>query len=604
MLNTDALNVLGTMRALLRSILLECPVPIPASSLEKDIEVASRRLESEGLPFVTTQLPRLGKAVDRALETGVLEPIPGFGQAHGSALPAFGQDVLRYLFEDDGTLRSVAEKQAEMIGAALRHLRTVCFFAYKLDTGYSSALEGSYEEAFIATDESLPGAADLADSSDLLEVAAYEVARLIGDIAPRAEELLPRHGPGAVAGGERDEEKYQFDVLPLKTVLASLSSLFFVNDRHRQSVSMDATLDLMRSRLAFVPKDSRGPRVIAIEPKELQWLQQAMRESLVPRIVDGTRGRINFSDQSVNADLALVSSKTRKFATLDMKDASDRVSLALAERVIPPSWMRMLHATRSETTELPSGGTVVLKKLSSMGSATTFPIEALIFWAVSVAAISQHKPGNRQWVRDHVYAYGDDIIVPREHAVHVMDALESVGLLVNRSKSFIDGFFRESCGMDAYYGVQVTPIRMKRLPPKGRSDVNAIAAACDLANRLDQEGYAIAAECLYRRVEAFIGPLPYGTPQSGFLHKHYSGSDAAAFQTSREERSYRWRMDRTLHRVQAKVWVVEKARRTTVLDGWSRLLRNLTQGSGDTPDQIVPTRARLTLRKTWRYVTR
>jgi len=595
--NTESLNVLRTISALLSAILEECPVPIPVNSLSRDLAVLNRRIEAEGLPFVLVRLAALGKAVDRALETGALEHVPGFGLAHCSTLPAFLQDVLRYVFCDDGTLVPVTSDCSEIVGRALRHIRTVCFFAYKLDVGQQWD-EEVVETSFVLTDESLPEELVIGPT---LSRAAEEAALLLGDVPP-VEEFTPRHGPGAVAGGETDEQKWNFAVLPVKSVTRGFGSLFRVNQNHGWSEEMWATEDVQTSRVAFVPKDARGPRVIAIEPKELQWLQQAIRGVIVPRLQERTHRRINFDDQSVNQRLALSSSRNRFYATLDMKDASDRVSVALARAILPPTWFQLIDATRSERTRLPSGKLVQLRKLSSMGSATTFPVEALVFWAISVSAIAQVLPEQSRWIREHVYVYGDDLIVPSAYATLVMDALEEYGLLVNRTKSFIKGYFRESCGVDAYHGENVTPVRMRKLPPQRRRDGEAVESYASLANRLDVFGYSAAAELVYSHLERMLGVLPYGTPDCGYIHRHAGVSPAGAFLLSRD--TTRWRWNSSLQLVQMRVWAVEKRSRPTLLDGWSRLLRNLTMGCGQQPDRHTPTHGRVVLRQFWRAVTR
>jgi hypothetical protein len=454
------------------------------------------------------------------------------------------------------------------------------------------------EEAFIATNDSLTGEFE---DDDLLETAAYEAGRLLEDVPP-VEDFLPRHGPGAVAGREVDEEKWVFNPIPLKAVLRGFGSLFWVNRNHAILEDKWASEHMTMSRFVFVRKDALGDRGIAIEEKELQWLQQAIREAIGPRLERNSEYRINFKDQGVNQRLALIASVNRRYATLDLKDASNRVSTKLAFRILPFEWFRLLDATRSEVTQLPSGRIVRLNMLSSMGSATTFPIEALVFWSLCVAAISQVRPGSRRWIREHVYVYGDDLIVPSEYATHVMNALERCQLLVNRKKSFIEGFFRESCGVDAYHGVNVTPIRMRRLPPQSRNDGQLCVAYTDLANRLDQAGYARAANSVYTHVESILGKLPFGTPDCGYLHRHCGGGPATAFLLSRNYMRYRW--NRNVQQIEMRVWAVEKRSRPTILDGWSRLLRNLTQGGGERPDRIVPTHGRLILRQFWRAVTR
>jgi hypothetical protein len=54
--------------------------------------------------------------------------------------------------------------------------------------------------------------------------------------------------------------------------------------------------------------------------------------------------------------------------------------------------------------------------------------------------------------------YGDDIVCPTAWVKEVFTILDSLGFLVNKEKSFVDGPFRESCGKEYLHGVDVTPI--------------------------------------------------------------------------------------------------------------------------------------------------
>jgi len=62
--------------------------------------------------------------------------------------------------------------------------------------------------------------------------------------------------------------------------------------------------------------------------------------------------------------------------------------------------------------------------------------------------------------------YGDDIIVPTSVVDELVKLLGFLGFEVNTEKSFSDPDlrFRESCGLDAYNGVDVTPVYVRSLP--------------------------------------------------------------------------------------------------------------------------------------------
>jgi hypothetical protein len=149
------------------------------------------------------------------------------------------------------------------------------------------------------------------------------------------------------------------------------------------------------AKVVLVPKDSRGPRLISAEPLEYQWIQQGVGRSIVAHLEAHhlTKGRVNFTHQEVNRRLAQESSATLELATLDLKDASDRVSLELVRRVFKntPELVRALEAIRTDATLLPDGRVQSLKKFAPMGSAVCFPVEAFVFWAILTASIPCDK---------------------------------------------------------------------------------------------------------------------------------------------------------------------------------------------------------------------
>lgn len=57
--------------------------------------------------------------------------------------------------------------------------------------------------------------------------------------------------------------------------------------------------------------------------------------------------------------------------------------------------------------------------------------------------------------------YGDDIIIPTDGFDSMIEWLQKFDLIPNRGKSFSKSFFREACGMDAYKGYDVTPIKLQ-----------------------------------------------------------------------------------------------------------------------------------------------
>jgi hypothetical protein len=467
----------GLITATSRDVALTCGRS--DSELERDIEEIRNRLKNEGISFLTRTLPLLGKSLDKALATDTALEVTGFKLRKASKLPCFMHDVFKQVFGSDGRERSDASPQA------VKAIRQISYLFYKLNLPPTEEQKDETIQLFLETDEKVVNSVnDLSithDSDQILKSAQTLVWRVLADIDPfRSKLFWPKHGPGAVATGEKAWEKPRFkryyqrlaDQFPY-------DQWFFFNTTHlcdqlSQFLSLPE-LDAGTAKVVLVPKDSRGPRLISCEPLEYQWIQQGLMRVLVKTIEQHklTRGLVNFTDQTVNQRLALDGSVNGTYATLDMKEASDRVGLALVKALFPPLWFDALFACRSDSTRLPDGQVVYLKKFAPMGSAVCFPVEALIFWALSTAAIMWHKHkygahflGSqlRDWKHFRsmgVYVYGDDIIVHSEDHAIVRQYLPLFGLQFNEAKCCTGGFFRESCGVDAYKGIIVTPLRLR-----------------------------------------------------------------------------------------------------------------------------------------------
>jgi len=148
---------------------------------------------------------------------------------------------------------------------------------------------------------------------------------------------------------------------------------------------------------------------------------------------------------------------TDGLATLDLKAASDSMSIELVYELLPFDWADFLDSIRSRKAALPSGETITLEKFSSMGNGFTFELESLIFWAISssVASLMESK--------EEILVYGDDIICSQFIAKEVVQALAFIGFQTNLEKSFLEGNFYESCGKHYFQGEDVTPIYQKEL---------------------------------------------------------------------------------------------------------------------------------------------
>jgi hypothetical protein len=256
-------------------------------------------------------------------------------------------------------------------------------------------------------------------------------------------------------------------------------------------------------------------------------------------------------------------------ATLDLSEASDRVHAALAVDLLgcKPDLMRAIFACRSSTAKLPNGDIVSLKKFASMGSALCFPIESMVFFTLCVLAGLRvtGRPVTKpqiEAVAAKIVIFGDDIIIPVAWSEMCTNILESVGLRVNRSKSFSKGYFRESCGMDAYKGHQVTPVYIRQSMPNTRHDTEELLATVASADLFYRKGYWNTANCMREIVESVFGFLPYVSDDSSVLGwksflRYYSVE--------------RW--NKSLSRFEVYGLTVKSRTRKDLLEGYDRLLR-------------------------------
>jgi len=222
-------------------------------------------------------------------------------------------------------------------------------------------------------------------------------------------------------------------------------------------------------RIVTVPKNAKMDRVIAIEPDMNMFIQKGLGAVIRSRL---KRAGLNLNTSwRTNHELAKIGSGFNSYATIDLSSASDTISSKLVEWLYPNDWFGALSLARSRQARLPSKDWVSLEKFSSMGNATTFESESLIFWAIATSVVE------RNGSKDHVSVFGDDIIVPVSCYEKVCQLLEHCGFTVNMKKTFRDGPFRESCGKHFFLGHDVTPFYLR----KEESDILTLTHALNRA---------------------------------------------------------------------------------------------------------------------------
>lgn len=558
-------------------------------SLVLTLDKVKARLSTEGEGFLTKTLPKLGKAFDKAL--GEVSPLNAsalrFKPAAGSKLPKFLGELFSRVLTPDGVPLPDPCKDC------VRTLRQILYLFYKYELPYSAEQEQQVVSKFERTEDDLSTVSiALDDIRAQLEntTSAYvrrpKVARTLIEVAREARILLsrlfasfdpldiyPRHGPGAVATKQQLWDKYHWVNISEKiTAKYALDAYFYASLTHFcDDVKRLGTLrgEDLPARVCLVPKDSRGPRLISCEPVDYQWVQQGLGRAIVELVEKSciTKYNVHFTDQGPNQRGALLGSKLGKYATLDLNEASDRVSLSLVRLLFPPHICECLEACRSSATVLPTGKVLKLKKHAPMGSSLCFPIMALAVWAILTAAAPDAD------TRECILVYGDDVVVPTAFAGDAIEKLESFGLKVNQDKSFTKGFFRESCGVDAFKGYDVTPVKLKTVWSSTRSPESFVAWVA-YANSLYERKYFCVYDYIVEGLLHLYGPIP--AKELGLLVPSLP-------EVPEHARPLRRRNNTGLQKLQYYVLDTKAPVVTRVIDGWSMLLRYFAEKGHPTP---------------------
>ncbi len=230
------------------------------------------------------------------------------------------------------------------------------------------------------------------------------------------------------------------------------------------------------NKVVTVPKDATTNRVIAIEPGINLWFQKAIGEMINRRL---RRSGIDLRFQDRNQLLAKKASISGLNATVDFSSASDSIASELVERLLPPRWFSLLDSCRSRFGSL-GDDLRSWHKFSSMGNGYTFSLQSLIFYAMAICCMEYVQSNQGKIPGEIVSVYGDDVIVPARCLELFSDLSAFYGFLLNPSKSFSSGYFRESCGSHFWSGVDVKPYYLKG----NISDVRSLYRVANSIRRL------------------------------------------------------------------------------------------------------------------------
>jgi hypothetical protein len=509
------IDVLALYRAMSQDITRERPEL--TLDLVRDLERLSHLYKDHGMRFFTVTLPALGKHLDKCLSESTYTRSGLLGSRPVSkceVVPRLFRGLLLRVFDKSGAMHGVPDKDS------IRYLRQLYYAVKKyegdLDDGtiyesyrqfYQDESElpipsGNWEAGFWSTgsvgdsfrDPPLPITNGVSDDTyqqwraerpellDTLQRVADMVSSSLGEFIPSGWRV--RHGPGAVSEPYRNS-KYEFG-----SWTERLSRVFDRDEFRFPNLSFAGRPGEAGSRdlcpeptckLIAVPKDMRGPRLIASEPISHQFCQQAIRSFLKDRLQSSpVRFSISITDQELSRNAVLRASHDGSMISADLKSASDRLSCYVVERMFRrnTSLLRALAATRTSVLaqnpkKLDKKQPLLLRlrKYAPMGNSTVFPLQSIVYTIIGVTAlisdvlhIEPTKIRRRHIERAStmVRIFGDDILIASEAWPTMDRLLRLLWFRVNDSKTHTHGKFRESCGMDAYDGVDVTPAYVLR----------------------------------------------------------------------------------------------------------------------------------------------
>lgn len=545
------------------------------NGLDRDLVTIEDRVENEGDSFLLVTLPRLAEHLEEALQEGVFHRNLSFRRKRGSSLPAFLHGLTERIFDSySGKLLEKPDVEALLtLRQLLRLYKKAMVKPAAKEKLVRKAVASFYENDKTKTNLS-PRLADLIG----------KVAKLVLwdlDIESECQKLVGRHGPGAVYEKLSVNKKYDRLYRGIRHDHPVIAELAYetsgIVQQHNSDIEScifgdELPRDLISNhvRLIDVPKNTTAVRLITVEPTLNQFVQQSMNSALRASIARCPilSKVLTLHDQSGNQKLALIGSYNGSYGTIDLSAASDRLSLDLVERCFEskPKTLELLKSCRTPMAILPDGSEFVMEKYAGMGNATTFPVQSVVFAILALAAYCDadgKQPSYRRLLRyaDELKCFGDDIIVATRVTTSVLNILGDAGLKINASKSFLKGNFRESCGCDAFLGVDVTPVYMRHVPKGTALSPSELASYVATSNLLWERCYYAAATFITRLVESQM-KLPV-----------VSSSSSALGWRDRWNRRTIERWNDALHRFEFRGKLIRNRKVQDELNGYPALLK-------------------------------
>jgi hypothetical protein len=328
---------------------------------------------------------------------------------------------------------------------------------------------------------------ECARDATILKCARSIISGLLPDLDEESWFAACRNGPGTTKGTKfvntSWEAKFTYPITGTRDAIVLFERLLAWDPQLEAAIfelnrfNTSPKYKIVRgSTFQTVPKDNTKNRNIAIEPTINMFLQQGLMFLFSEAL--NSWGLCLDKLPLWHQYGAMESSITLRNSTLDCKGASDSVHLKCVSALFPPMYVGAINTIRCKDIEVRKDHWIELPIVSTMGNATTFPLETIVFYALSVATVHWESlqlvvQSRNTWAwipglpSDHslhsVSVFGDDILCPTDCAESIMRTLGQYGFQINTDKSFFTDYpFRESCGGDYFDARDVRPFFLER----------------------------------------------------------------------------------------------------------------------------------------------
>lgn len=424
-------------------------------------------------------------------------------------------------------------------------------------------------------------------SAKLLTKAKEIVWDILGDL-PNLPTCNITFGPGATSTLNKRHgdalTKYN-DPTCTKAAVPNLLRLF--TDLPTPDFRTD---NVFGNELFTVPKNALKHRICAKEPTYLGMIQKVVGDNI--RVALNSYGILKRTAQHHHGVMAYIASLLNEHVTVDAKNASGTISIAIVHYMLRPDWFDLLNSIRSENYTV--GGKIYpYEQFSSMGNGFTFELETLIFYAIARAACL--ITGSPCGYND-LSVYGDDVIIPSAAYPLFLEGFTDAGFEVNKTKTFHEGPFRESCGSDWFAGYPVTTSKIRNeISPRSLTLIyNELVTKedqftfprlfCKLRCLLEDSGFANYGPPDYSDGHLIDPDWVYGVKFHSYMHVFKGApiyeNDLLQFEELKEKHERIMERIKRLRVTSKKKQVFRKAQRRTYRESVRRL-RSKTFYSGD-----------------------